>query len=410
MNSSREEKDPRAPSGAPSKSVKANSSYTVASLFTGIAGIERGLELAGLTTEFMCESYVAAQAVLKKHFPDIPIATDVEAVKSLPKADLVTAGFPCNDLSSVGPAIGIQGFNSGLVNEVFRLINQRKKSPTWLLLENVPFMLQLHRGKAIRHIVKWLDGAGFFWAYRIVDTRAFGLPQRRRRVILLASRTEDPREVLLSDDVGGLLVGRKRRVARGFYWTEGNRGVGWAVNAIPTLKGGSSIGIPSPPAIWFPDGAIITPDIRDAERLQGLPIDWTLPATQSRNTKNSFRWKLVGNAVSVPVAKWIGRRLIAPKTYIESEDKYLGWISRVKTWPHAAWGRNGKVYEANVSAWPVSFKYKHLDEFLKFQGSPLREGAASGFLSRARASTLRFEEGFLDALERHLDRIRRETA
>lgn len=97
--------------------------------------------------------------------------------------------------------------------------------------------------------------------------------------------------------------------AFGFYWTEGTRGLGWAVDAIPTLKGGSSIGIPSPPAILLESREVVTPSIRDAERLQGFPTDWTQPAEEV--TRKGQRWKLVGNAVSVPVAEWIGRRLRA---------------------------------------------------------------------------------------------------
>src|SRR5690606_19679397 len=96
----------------------------------------------------------------------------------------------------------------------------------------------------------------------------------------------------------------------GFYWTEGLRGLGWAVNAVPTLKGGSSIGIPSPPAIVLPDGRVVTPDIRDAERLQGFPADWTKVAETV--ARRSARWRLVGNAVSVPAADWIGKRLLKP--------------------------------------------------------------------------------------------------
>jgi DNA (cytosine-5)-methyltransferase 1 len=55
----------------------------------------------------------------------------------------------------------------------------------------VPFMLQLDRGEAMRFLTRSLEEMGFSWAYRVVDTRAFGLPQRRQRVLLLASRSED---------------------------------------------------------------------------------------------------------------------------------------------------------------------------------------------------------------------------
>src|SRR5690606_35704194 len=86
--------------------------------------------------------------------------------------------------------------------------------------------------------------------------------------------------------------GKPHRTSFGFYWTEGIRGLGAAVDAVPTLKGGSTIGIPSSPAILLPNGRVVTPDIRDAERLQGFPADWTQPAETV--ARKSVRWKLVG--------------------------------------------------------------------------------------------------------------------
>jgi DNA (cytosine-5)-methyltransferase 1 len=383
------------------------SKLKVASIFTGIAGIERGLALAGHETEFMCEIDPGARAVLGTHFPGMNIRRDITRVRALPKADVVAAGFPCNDLSQVGPATGIGGTQSRLVSEVFRLVQRgRRTQPLWLLLENVPFMLRLNGGKAIRYIVSRFDEEGYRWAYRIVDTRAFGLPQRRRRVIIAASRTEDPREVLLVDEAADPPFEYSRNVACGFYWTEGNRGVGWAIDAVPTLKGSSSIGITSPPAIWMPGGEIVMPNIRDAERLQGFPPGWTLPATQVGGMREGARWKLVGNAVSVPVARWVGRRLVNPKPYFNDDDECLGSFRRLKSWPDAAWGENGKVYRADITAWPVNYRYKHLAEFLRYPSMPLRERAAAGFLNRARASTLTFVDGFLDAIDAHLEMLR----
>ena len=104
----------------------------------------------------------------------------------------------------------------------------------------------------MRYLADELEARGYCWAYRLVDTRAFGLPQRRQRVILIASKTEDPRTVLFADDAEPFDPGFSPNRWCGFYWTEGSRGLGWAVDAVPTLKGGSTIGIPSPPAIWKP--------------------------------------------------------------------------------------------------------------------------------------------------------------
>ncbi len=66
--------------------------------------------------------------------------------------------------------------------------------------------------------------------------------------------------------------------------------------------------------MWLPDGSIKTPEIRDAERSQGFVADWTAPAVDDPKRRNGPRWKLVGNAVSVPLAKWVGRRLPEPST------------------------------------------------------------------------------------------------
>ena len=199
------------------------------------------------------------------------------------------------------------------MGEVFRLLEEHRTP--WVLLENVPFMLQLGRGEAMNVITSALEVLGYSWAYRVVDARAFGLPQRRRRVYLVASNEGDPRNVLFADEAGHVdepeLNGHP--LACGFYWTEGIRGLGWAVDAVPTLKGGSTIGIPSSPAILLPSGEVVTLDIRDAERLQGFPSNWTKPA--ERGTKRGSRWKLVGNAVSVPAAT-LGRPSIETTWFV----------------------------------------------------------------------------------------------
>lgn len=378
----------------------ARSSLSVAGLFAGIGGLEVGLSKAGHHTEFLCEIDDAAARVLETRFADVTLERDVRHVRSLPKVDLVTAGFPCQDLSQAGRMAGIRGKRSGLVGEVFRLIGKAK--PTWLLLENVPFMLSLDRGAAMKFLVDEIEALGYRWAYRIVDTRSFGLPQRRRRVLFLASKSEDPAPILMTDEAGEPeSESPKHRVANGFYWTEGNTGLGWAVNAVPTLKSGSTLGIPSPPAIWMPDDRIVTPDIRDAERLQGFEPDWTACWSDVESKRMGPRWKMVGNAVSVPVAAWVGERLatggepVEPGTPLES----------LKAWPGAAWGdKKAGRFAVSRTEWPKRTKGPGLARFLNYQGKPLSAKATAGFLSRARASSLRFQSGFLEALDAHLAR------
>lgn len=377
----------------------------VAGLFAGIGGIELGLHQAGHTTSLLCESDPAAASVLRTKF-ELEVAPDVRRLKTLGDIDLVTAGFPCQDLSQAGMTAGIRGRNSGLVDHVFRLLDQKKRGPRWLLLENVSFMLHLDRGRGMRHLVDELERRRFRWAYRVVDTRAFGLPQRRQRVIMLASRSEDPRGILFGQDTAPVETAFSKQLSCGFYWTEGLRGLGWAVDAVPTLKGGSTIGIPSPPAVWNPlTGEITTPEIRDAERLQGFDADWTLPALKAPGVRNGHRWKLVGNAVSVPVAKWVGQRLALPEKF--DPARTLESLAPGVAWPKAAWGGKGRVYSVAVSTWPIRTKTPHLSSFMKFPMAPLSHRAASGFKSRMDVSGLHFEDSFRRAMERYVERGQR---
>jgi DNA (cytosine-5)-methyltransferase 1 len=377
-------------------------SKTLAGLFAGIGGLEVGLSKSGWQTTMLCEINPAARAVLRYHMPEIELHEDVRKLRGLPHdLDLVAAGFPCQDLSQAGRTQGITGANSGLVGEVFRLI-KRKKGPRWLLLENVPFMLQLDRGEAMRHLTETLDDLGYRWAYRVVDARAFGLPQRRHRVLMLASRSDDPRPVLFGQDVGAVREAEPiGDYPCGFYWTEGVRGLGWAVDAVPTIKGGSALGIASPPAVWLKSGEIVTPGLTDAERLQGFEARWTEPALDVPDLREGQRWKLVGNAVSTRMSEWIGARLDTATSDSWAESIPLRASDK---WPRAAWGDASGTYVVAVSMWPVRDPYEHLENFL-LDTRPLSIRATAGFLGRARSGSLRFVPGFLEDVEAHLARM-----
>ena len=300
-------------------------------LFAGIGGIELGLERAGWTCTLLCEVDPDAQSVLRRRFPDTELVPDVFDLDSLPPTDLVTAGFPCQDLSQAGQTAGINGDRSSVVSQLFRLVENAKVRPEFLLIENVPFMLHLERGEAMRYLVEQVERLGYRWAYRIVDSRAFGVPQRRRRVLFLASRDTDPSAILHWGDEHAPET-KQNRLA-GFYWTEGTRGLGWAEDATPPLKGGSGLGIPAPPAIWDrATGEVFTPDIRDCERLQGLRSGWT------RDAPTGSRWRLVGNAVTVPVAQWLGQRIETPDLHSVRSKRVIS-----SRWAHSCPRKRGTV-------------------------------------------------------------------
>jgi DNA (cytosine-5)-methyltransferase 1 len=216
-------------------------------------------------------------------------------------------------------------------------------------------------------------------------------------VFLLAGLKEEPWKKLYNDGVSTLASPSADAPPCGFYWTEGNTGLGWAPNAIPTLKGGSGLGIPSPPAIWLKDHSIVTPELRDAERIQGFSADWTKPAESVGG--RGVRWRLVGNAVTTRVSEWLGDSLA---NGYGPEPEGLRPLRAHDPWPAAAMGRSGERFEVSVSKWPLKRKLPSIEEFLQYEPRALSHKAASGFWHRLRASNLNYPANFASALKAHI--------
>lgn len=368
-------------------------------LFSGIGGIELGMAKGGFESVALCEIDKAAKHVLETHFPEVNVFEDVRGINEVPQGTkIITAGFPCQDLSSSGKKSGISGEQSFLIDEVFRLLSI-SENIDWVILENVKFMLHLNKGSAMDYITRKFEELGYNWAYRVVNTESFGLPQRRHRVIFMASKCFDPRSVLLVDDAkeSPNNYSCSDDVPRGFYWTEGRYSTGMAHNSVPPLKAGSTIGIPSPPAIMLPDGMVGTPSILDAERLQGFPENWTKPSEDIK--RPSHRWKLVGNSVSVPIFQWISERIKNPLDYDGENDPDLD----SKKWPNAAWSIKKIRKQSKVSEWPQNLEFIGLDDFLKYPLKPLSLKASNGYLSRAKVGNLSHPDGFITKLEEYIN-------
>ena len=114
----------------------ATTGMSVAGLFAGMGGIELGLSNAGHESSLLCEIDPAARRVLEAKFIGIPLVEDVRELDRLPPVDLVAAGFPRQDLSQAGRTAGITGEQSGLVDEVFRLL-EGAPAVRWLLLHGL---------------------------------------------------------------------------------------------------------------------------------------------------------------------------------------------------------------------------------------------------------------------------------
>ncbi len=387
----------------------------IAGLFAGIGGIEVGFRQAlgdDVQTDLLCEWWDPAKAVLRTRFPGVELHPDVRYLRDLPRGlDVLSAGFPCTDLSQAGRTAGIGGVQSGLVSHVFqalRLASRRGHELPWLMIENVPNMLTLDKGRAMAYVVSEIEALGCRWAYRVVDSRFSGVPQRRRRVILLASATEDPRSVLFADDAGERPASELASDAYGFYWTEGRGGLGWAQDAVPTLKGGSTLGIASPPAIWNRTAPLerlfVTPSVEDAEALQGFDRGWTDVEPNGRT--NGPRWKLVGNAVTTGVAAWVAKCLARPGQPVA--DLYAQAVEG--RWPTAAWGENGKAFSVDISEYPERAPYDHLSSLVDMAvAKPLSLRAVNGFHSRLTQGNLGRFDGFRDDVIRYAEASSRAT-
>ena len=171
---------------------------TAVSLFAGVGGFDLALERNGVKVVATAEIDKHARSVLAKHFPDAVQYDDVRKVTAdglrtagfIPERGIITGGFPCQDLSVAGKRAGLVGARSGLFYEIARIADETKAK--WLILENVPGLLTSQRGADMGAVVGTLVELGYGVAWRVLDAQHFGVPQRRRRVFIVAERAGDP--------------------------------------------------------------------------------------------------------------------------------------------------------------------------------------------------------------------------
>ena len=180
----------------------------VGSLFTGVGGFDLGLERAGHNIVFQCEAIEYRRQVLAQHWPDVPIYEDVktlggDTLEQHRGIDLLCGGFPCQDLSVAGKRAGLSGERSGLFHEFARIADSVLGDGGWVLIENVPGLLSSNKGRDMGVVIGTLADLSFTdLSYRTLDSRYFGVPQRRRRVYILARRARGRRalQVLLEPE------------------------------------------------------------------------------------------------------------------------------------------------------------------------------------------------------------------
>jgi DNA (cytosine-5)-methyltransferase 1 len=310
------EEPPKGPSSAAGGAPR-----TVASFFAGIGGFDLGFQRAGYRPVFQCEKDAFCMDVLARHWPDTARSYDILEITdatTVPAADVWCGGFPCQDVSlaRARPRDGLAGKNSGLFYPFASLVG--RALPSTVVLENVPGLLSSHRGRDFGIILSTLDSLGYGVAWRVLNSRFFGVPQSRQRLYIVGCLGDSTRsgEILFEPerslgDTSSSKTARTPAISP-FKESVGDplRGpvvqrLGYCLAATSGRHTGTDW---SRTYVSYPASVRrLTP--REAERLQGFPDDWTVLRDDRGNDLDSRRYAALGNAVTVPVATWLAHRI-----------------------------------------------------------------------------------------------------
>lgn len=344
------------------------------SCFSGIGGLE-----ASSPPELFCEFDPECQSILGQLYPGVPIWPDVQTLRP-PKVDIVAGGWPCQDISIAGKQVGLRGLRSSLLIDMLRVATEAGAHS--IVAENVPNLLRMRSGREFSATLEAFRDRGFgFIGWRMLNARDFGLPQNRTRLLIIGSKDRSTVKSLfrqippLARDVTDV---RKRHAAAGFYWTGGIHSINYSRGYVPTIKIGSALGIPSPPAVHYGNVVrIITPS--ESLSLQGFNLSPNIFA------KPSSAYKASGNAVARPIGLWVFEGL-----EIDVSDGDIDWVATQpalwhdpllpEKFPTAGIYDHGEFHPIAVPANP---KANNLIDFLDIdEASRLSQRASLGLLGR----------------------------
>lgn len=308
----------------------------LASFFSGIGGLELGFERSGMQTVFQCEAKPFCLEILTQHWPDVPKSTDIRTLDhaDVPDSDVWTAGFPCQDLSlaRMGTRSGLRGQQSGLFHDFVRVLGRRQ--PRVVVLENVHGLLSSHGGRDFAIVLKALDKLGYGVAWRVLNSKDFGVPQQRRRVFIVGVH-RDPgsaAKILFEPECGNWNPKKsgsnEAKSPSLFQKVVGDFSKGPLVKALAHCiyaESARHTGTDwSRNYVWYPDGRVRRLVPVEVERIQGFPENWTLPKhadEMSADKLDSLRYHAVGNAVTPQVAQWLGNRIVSVIECSQSSDQ-----------------------------------------------------------------------------------------
>jgi DNA (cytosine-5)-methyltransferase 1 len=196
---------------------------SILDLFSGIGGFSYAAErlVGGFSTKQFVEINPYCCSVLSKNWPDVPIHDDIQTYTASVKSfDVITAGFPCQDLSTAGKQAGLRGERSGLFYEIMRLV--RDIQPQFLVLENVANLVSHANGETFQEVLYQIAQAGFDAEWAVIPASDVGACHRRARIWIVAY----PKRQRSDEGATGEGLRRKRQEEMpqlGATWFNGSR-------------------------------------------------------------------------------------------------------------------------------------------------------------------------------------------
>lgn len=157
---------------------------THGSLFSGIGGFEKAAQWVGIPTLWNCEIASYPRRVLERRFPETKRYEDVKKLSNPEYVDIISGGFPCQDISLAGKGVGIIGTRSGLWCEMYRIV--REVRPRFVIIENSPALL--YRG--FERVLCDLSQSGYNAEWQCIRNSSFGFPHHRERLYVIAYTNE----------------------------------------------------------------------------------------------------------------------------------------------------------------------------------------------------------------------------
>ena len=272
------------------------------SLFDGSGGFPLGGIIAGMTPVWSSEIEPFPIRVTEKRLPSVKHYGDVSKLNGadLEPVDVITFGSPCQDMSLAGKRAGLDGARSGLFFQAVRIIKEMRAKygkPRYAVWENVRGALSSAGGEDFRRVLeelcrikddaadvprpkKWqsaglIRGNGYSVAWRVLDAQYWGVPQRRKRIYLVADFDGDSAGKILFESEGMSGYSEKMQAARKDFARCAQGSAGETVGVLND-QGGSSISIEDN----------LSPTLR-AETHQHLPIVYGLGSYNSEGMKSS---------------------------------------------------------------------------------------------------------------------------